>query len=354
MWCVSVLFAVLGVVASAMSWGMCRIDEGLDAEVMVRHLEGTCRDEDRNAFAIAADDVLEALRQGRGVDLKGVVLAGDLSLDRLPLKPFDPDGIRASAVVKRIEDERVSAVRVIHGPFILEDVEVQGIIATNLIEEPGYVVVRGPVSMRGTTIRRAMDLSRMIFLDRADFSGMHIGYEGFFIQAMFAGDADFTRTTFGTHSRFHQAVFLGKAMFTEARFQGLAEFLEVSFAGAAEFARTRFVQGTGFSGSRFHHAVNFSGARFEREVYFRFTVFQGAANFQRALFRHTTDFTDARFGGAADFQKTVFEQPPRISGVELPERVEGQTGFQNLGYPLLFVVLAFLGLGLLLWKKKAR
>ncbi len=326
-WCVSFLFAVLGVVASGMSWAPCRMDEGVDAEVMVRHLQGNCLEEDRYAFPVSSGDVLEALQQGKGVDLKGVVLAGDLFFDRLPLTPFEANRIGVPAIVKRIEDERVSAVRVINGPFMLEDVEVQGIMSTNLVET-GYVLVRGPVSMRGTVIQRAMDLSRMVFLDDADFSEMQIGYEGFFIRAIFAGDADFTRTAFGTHSRFHQARFLEKAAFAGATFQGLAEFMEVSFAGDAGFSRAHFVQGTGFSGSHFHRASNFSAARFEREVYFRFTTFQGEANFQRALFRNTADFTEARFEGGTDFRNVVFEHAPQISGVELSEQGGEASGLQ--------------------------
>ena len=317
LWCASVLCAALGVAASGLSWGPCRIDEGVDAAVMVRHLKGACLEEDRDAFPVLADDVLEALRQGRGVDLKGVVLTGDLFFDRLPLMPVEANLIGVPAIAKRIDDERVSAVRVIYGPFMLEDVEVRGVMATNI--KTGYVLVRGPVSLRGTVIQRALDFSRMIFLDDADFSGMRIGYEGFFIQTLFAGNADFARTDFGIHSRFHHARFVEKVAFTGATFHGLAEFLEVSFAGDAEFARAHFVQGTGFSGSRFHHTSNFSAARFEREVYFRFTAFEDEANFQRALFRNTADFTEARFGGGTDFRHAVFETPPQISGVELPE-----------------------------------
>ena len=203
MWSVSLLLVVIWVVGSGMSWGVCRVEEGTDPRVMVRELTGTCSEEDRQALAVSADDVLAALQQGSGVVLKGVVLSGDLSLDRLNLQPFDPGLVKHPAIVERIQAERVSEVRVIHGPFMLEDVEVQGILATNLIK-PGYIVVRGPVSLRDSTIQQSVDLSRMVFMERADFSDMHIGHEGFFIRAMFARDADFTRAVFGTHSRFHQ------------------------------------------------------------------------------------------------------------------------------------------------------
>lgn len=355
MWTGSLLCVVVWVVASAMSWGACRVDEGTDPQVMVRQLEGTCGEEDRHSLAVSADDVLTALRQGRGVVLKGVVLAGDLPLDRLSLQPFEPGLVGHPAIAERIEAEQVSEVRVIHGPFILEDVDVQGILATNLIE-PGYVVVRGPVSLRGSTIRQSIDLSRMVFLDRADFSDMQIGHEGFLIQALFVRDADFTRTAFGTHSRFHRARFLGKAVFTGARFQGLAEFLEVSFAEDAGFARSRFLQGTGFSGSRFHKTLDLSEARFEREVYFRFAEFLGKADFHRALFRNTADFTEARFQGAVDFREAVFEHPHLLAGVDLSELggKERPTG-QDRDFFILLSILAVLWLLLLaMWKNKHR
>lgn len=354
---VSVLCVVVWVVVSAMSWGACRVEDSSNDRMLVRQLEGACGDEDRHALAVPADDVLAALQQGRGVVLKGVVLAGDLSLDRLALQPFEPKLIPHPAIVERIEAEQVSAIRVMPGPFILEDVEVRGILATNLVES-GYVLVQGLVSLRGTTIRRSMDMSRMVFLDQADFSGMQIGYEGFFIRAVFARDADFTRTVFGTHSRFHQARFLGKAVFTGAQFHGLAEFLEVSFAEEAGFARTRFFQGTGFSGSRFDHILDLSEARFDREVYFRFTDYRGAANFHRTLFRNTADFTEARFQGPVDFQRAVFEQPSQVAGLDLPESA-GQSdkkrpGAQTREFFFLLFVLALLGMILLvLWKRKA-
>ena len=338
-----------------MSWGVCRVEKGTDPRVMVRELKGTCSEEDRRALAVSADEVLTALHEGGGVVLNGVMLTGDLPLDRLRLQPFEPESVGHAAIVERLGAEGVSAVRVIDGPFILEDVEVQGILATNLTES-GYVVVRGPVSLRGSTIRRSMDLSRTVFLDRADFSDVRIGYEGFFIRAMFARGADFTRTSLGTHSRFHLARFLEKAAFTGAQFPGLAEFLEVSFAEDAGFARTRFLQGTGFSGSRFHKTLDLSGARFDREVYFRFTEFQGHADFHRTVFRNTADFTEARFREAVDFREAVFEHPHLVYGVDLPgPGDEAGMSVRDRDFLVLLLILALLGLLMLaVWKKKDR
>ena len=354
-WSVSLICVVVWGVGSAMSWGVCRVEDGTDPRVMVRELKGPCDEEDRRALAVSADDVLTALQQGKGVILKGVALAGDLPLDRLSLQPFEPELVRHPAIVERIEAEQASAVRVIDGPLIFEDVAVQGILATNLTES-GYLVVRGPVSLRGSTIQRSMDWSRTVFLERADFSDVHVGYEGFFLRAIFARDTDFSRTSFGTHSRFHLARFLEQATFTGAQFHGLAEFLEVSFADDAGFARTRFLQGTGFSGSRFHKTLDLSGVRFDREVYFRFTEFRGHADFHRAVFRNTADFTEAQFRGAVDFRGAVFEHPHLVSGVDLSDLGDGRgTIVRDRDFFLLLLILALLGLLLLVvWKKKLR
>ncbi len=349
-WIASLLWLV--VVGPAPSWGLCRVEEGVDPRMMVRLLEGPCSDEDRRMLAVSADEVLKALHQDKGVVLKGVVLVGDLPLDRLRLRPLESEPVRHSTIIERIETERVSEVRVIHGPFILEDVEVRDVLATNLLEA-GYVVARGPVSLRGSTIRRSMDFSRMIFLDRADFSEMHVGHEGFFIRAMFARDVDFSGTAFGTHTRFHQARFLGKATFTGAQFHGLAEFLEVSFT-EADFSRARFFQGMGFSGSRFHEALDLSEARFEREAYFRFVESQGETNVHRTQFQDTADFTEARFRGDVDFRAAVFENPSLLSGIEFHDRSRGELGVRNRDFFLLLFLLALLGLILLaMWKRKA-
>ena len=75
-WSVSLLLVVIWVVGSGMSGGVCRVEEGTDPRVMVRELTGTCSEEDRQALAVSADDVLAALRQGNGVALQGVVLVG--------------------------------------------------------------------------------------------------------------------------------------------------------------------------------------------------------------------------------------------------------------------------------------
>ena len=49
-------------------------------------LSSACTEAEREARAIPAQDLLRALLSGKGIDLAGVVIHGDLLLDELPLR----------------------------------------------------------------------------------------------------------------------------------------------------------------------------------------------------------------------------------------------------------------------------
>ena len=315
---------------TAMAGGPCRVEQTSQttSPMMVRILIGDCSDEDRRLLAISAQDVFVALQLGQGVELDGVMLTGDLMLDDLPLEPIPDEDQLPAFVRERFDRESLIEVRVVKGPLILRDVEVEGVLATNLLNR-GYVIVQGPVSITGSTFQRSLDFSRTIFQDSVDFSENTIGYEGFFIQAVFLKNANFTHTAFGTHSRFHKAVFAGDVLFQEAVFHGIAEFLEVGFEKEADFSNARFVQGTGFSGSHFREVPNFSEATFERETYFRFSKFAKGANFRGGVFRKAADFTEATFGGESDFSSVVFEEPPQFTDEGLANQFRSLNGLQD-------------------------
>ena len=337
---------LLWLVTTAMGDGPCRIEQPASSAMMVRILTGECSEEERLSLAISAKDVLAALQAGQGVRLDGVSLKGDLMLDSLPMEPIPDRGLLPVVVKDRFEKKKLTEVRVLKGPLILHDVDVQGILATNLVKH-GFMIAQGPVSITGSTFRRSVDFSRVIFLDQVDFSKTTIGYEGFFIQSMFLKSADFSNADFGTHSRFHKAVFAGDATFKDAGFHGLAEFLEVGFFKEADFSETRFAQGTGFSGSRFREAPDFSGSTFERETFFRFAQFEKGGKFRGGIFRKTADFTEATFRGEADFSRVVFDEPPEFTDAALADRFRSVPGVRDPQAQAGLFVLA--GLFLLLF-----
>lgn len=281
------------------------------AAPFTRHLPDNCTQEERAGHPVLAEELLAAMKEGRGIDLAGVVVTGDLALDALPLKSVAALDALPPRFKQEIEARHLTEARVIAGPISIRDSLVRGKITTNL--QDGLLVVQGPVTTGGTTFERLVDFSLAVFQSPVDFSDTVLLREGFFIRALFLQPARFERTAFGIHSRFHRAVFADSVTFLRAGFNGLSEFLEVGFEKEASFSRTYFKLGAGFSGSRFHGGLDFSEATFEREAFFLFTVFEGDAYFRRSTFRATADFSDAVFKGLDDFSKVFFEVPPNFT-----------------------------------------
>jgi hypothetical protein len=311
-----------------------------------RHLPQACTPDERGRLAVRAEDLLHALTEGRGVDLAGVVVTGDLLLDQLPLVPSDAAVLPPGRLKDVLQSQHLTTVRVIGGPILLRDCQVRGRIASNLQE--GLLVVRGPVTMAGTTFERSVDFSRTAFLAPVSFSDSILLREAYFIQTLFTRPVTFERTAFGVHSRFHQAMFADTATFLRAGFNGLSEFLEVSFEKDTSFSRTYFKLGTGFSGSRFHGGLDFSEATFEREAFFLFTVFGGDTYFRRATFRAAADFSDAEFRGLEDFSKVLFEVEPSFARTKSNPNRRSLGGLQDpkvlyvIGAALLIFTLGFI------------
>ena len=57
---------------------------------LTRHLGAGCTEQDREARAVDAAQLMQAFKEGKGIDLSGVIVRGDLSLDKLPVGSFRP------------------------------------------------------------------------------------------------------------------------------------------------------------------------------------------------------------------------------------------------------------------------
>lgn len=282
--------------------------------LFVRHFGSECTEQDREAQAVKADEVFAALKNGKGVDIDGATISGDLFFDALPLVRAEVIPNQPFLLRDALRAQQLTEVRRLAGPIVITHSVVRGTIGTRI--KDGYVVVQGPVTLTGTTLERTADFSRMAFLGPVDCSEAVFLSQVFFIQALFAQPVRFEKTAFGPHSRFHRSAFAESVSFLRAGFNGLAEFLEVTFEKEASFSRTYFKMGTGFSGSRFGGILDFSEALFEREAFFTFTVFERDAYFRRSTFRGTADFSDAQFKGIDDFSKVMFDVQPSFARVK--------------------------------------
>ena len=308
------------------------------ANQFVRHLGPDCSHEERQALAVPAADVIAAVKEGKSLDLRGVIVTGDLLLDQLPAEPASSVHVTSSRLNDVIGERGLTTVRIIRGALSIRDSVITGTLATRL--QDGLLIIDGPVDLSGTQFARMLDLSFTGFGGAVDLSGAVLLKEGFFVRSVFTRGAKFDLTAFGGHARFHRARFAGPASFVRTGFNGLTEFLEVTFEQEASFSRAYFKMGTGFSGSRFAGVLDFSEALFEHEAYFSYAEFERDAYFRRTTFRGRADFGEARFDGLDDFSKVMFEQTPNFAGAKIPSVPRQPGGLQNAKF--LYVIAALL------------
>ncbi len=320
-WIVVGGLAILGLPLGAVA-SNCQVETPVSGPgvALTLHLGADCTEQEREARAVDVTQLLQAFREGKGVDFSGVVIRGDLSLDTLPVGSLLPE-------LEGMKELQGREVRVIPGSLTIVNSVVRGVIRHRSTQ--GLLVVKGPVIFSGTRFEQLVDLSRAVFMQPVTLSGAVFLRESYFVQGRFLRDVFAEKTAFGPHTRFHRSVFQGRVTFQQSGFNGLAEFLEVVFEKDVNLSRTYFKLGTGFSGSRFQGLADFSEASFDREAFFTFTLFDGDAYFRRATFRSTADFSDASFKGREDFSKVFFEKGPQFTRATRSATGQAPLGFEN-------------------------
>lgn len=316
------------------------------------HLSSSCTEAEREARAIPAQDLLRVLAEGKGLDLAGVVIQGDLLLDELPaqkaeaVRDLSPED---RLVLDGFKDEDVHVIR---GPFVIKNARVKGRIINRL--KRGVLLITGPVVLAHTRFSGLVDVSRTVFLGLVDGSSAMFEQESYFVQDRFTQGAMFLETKFGPHARFHRSIFAGPAIFRGATFHGLAEFLEVTFAQDANFSQASFRMGTGFSGAHCRAKCNFSSAQFDGDAFFLFALFDRPVTFASARFGSQADFSDASFIGSDDLAEATFARAPLLTRTTrvtatLPGRADRAPFSQAV-----MVGLFLMALGALLYIIKAK
>ncbi|MDH4081676.1 MAG: pentapeptide repeat-containing protein [Nitrospira sp.] len=321
-------------VASYEARATCAVTPGTSdpSAELVTHLPSTCSPDEREAHALAGEAVIDAIAQGRRVDLVGVVIRGDLVFDRLPVEPAEGS------------NEVEGGQRAVHAALSIRDSDVRGVLRHRSSEN--VLRFEGPVDFQGSRFREGVDLSRSVFQQKVELSGAIFEKEAHFVRGRFIGETACRETKFGPSTRFHQSTFQGQLDCTGTLFDGMAEFLEVTFERPVTFERSRFGQGTGFSGSHFKSRVDFGEAIFSRETFFGFTVFENEVLFAGAQFLGAADFSSAEFKRPDDLGKARFDQPPILAQTKrlASEQSDGllQTREGQYVLTLVFLVVAAL------------
>jgi hypothetical protein len=167
-----------------------------------RHLGPGCTEHEREARTVDAAQLLQAFREGKGIDLSGVIVRGDLFLDTLPVSqlPLELSGI------KELQGHEI---RVVPGSMAIVNSVVNGEIRHRSAQ--GSLVVKGPVTFSGTKFEQLVDLSRSVFLQPVTLSGAVFLKESYFVQARFLRDMVAEKTAFGPTHGFTNLSFRGRS-----------------------------------------------------------------------------------------------------------------------------------------------
>src|SRR5690348_15249409 len=118
-------------------------DEPTRAQELLRiHLSASCTQAERETHSVDASTLLAALKQGRSVDLDGVVVRGDLVLEALPVAGKPPP-------LESIVDAQNKEIRIVAGGLSIVNSVVQGKIVHR--SPDGSLVFSGPLTLAGTT-----------------------------------------------------------------------------------------------------------------------------------------------------------------------------------------------------------
>lgn len=346
LFCFLLVFLINGFTATV--WA-CRLLESPSpsSDVLWVHLEGLCFSADQREWAVKGSDILEALKDGKSIDIQGALVVGDVLLDELPVQPAAEIPYIPQPVQDHLTQRGIENIRVIPSAITIRDSQFEKNFATNLVND--FLLILGEVDLTGTSFLQAVDFSKIIFAKPFMMANVNVKHEGFFIEAQFEHPVDFSQTNFGTHSRFHKAVFRGPVTFAGVQFQGVAEFLEVEFFQAANFSRANFLSGTGFSGSVFHGPIDFSEVKTKQEIYFRFSEFKDRVSFRDGQFRSVVDFSNSRFDGEYDFSEGEFAVQPDFTASNISVNVQISDGkFNRQSQWMLFGGLVIL-VGFYLW-----
>ncbi|OQW34472.1 MAG: hypothetical protein A4E19_18620 [Nitrospira sp. SG-bin1] len=316
---------------------------GTDAGLVI-HLPPSCTLAERETHAVRAETIMAAIADGRPVDLLGVIVRGDLLLDRLAVHTAPRSSVptpETSGQADRGDDKGQRRVR---EALSLRESVVLGAVRHRSVDST--IRFEGPVDFVRSHFKQGVDLSRSVFDEPLDLSGATFDKEAYFVQGEFTKQLDCRDAKFGPSTRLHRSVFHGPVNCTGALFDGMAEFLEVTFERPAAFERSRFGMGAGFSGSRFRSRISFSEAIFSRETFFAFTVFEDEAIFAGAQFLGSADFSNSEFRRPDDLAKARFDQPPSLAQAKRIESAQSvnllQVSHGQYAFTLALLVMAAL------------
>jgi len=201
--------------------------------------------------------------------------------------------IDAEEIVEAIEDGKTVEIinAVIEGAFMLKHINIDGKITIQRTK------IRGQVDWSYAAFKQVLNLENSIFEIDATFIGIMVEKDIFQDNVTFLGNATFADITVNGVFHSRDSTFKKDAIFVESVFKKRVEFSKTTFEGKVDFGITRI-------GS----VVVFNEAKFEKQVIFNSTKIEGAAFFNSTIFEDDVDFIGAQIYNTVEFYKAQFKQ----------------------------------------------
>jgi hypothetical protein len=333
----------------------CIMNETKNKEVTPSLLKYVCpdnwSDQKKEANPIDAEEIVEAIKDGKEVEIINAVIEGsfilrslnvesEVSIQRTKIKgPLD----WSYATFKRVlnfensifeTDATFKAVTVEKDMF-LDNVTFGGFAAFSDITVLGIFYSRsanykkqsiftegnfkkrielnkskfeGEANFVSARIGSVAVFTGAEFKERASFNGAQIGEGAFFNPATFEGEANFVSARIGSSAVFTGAEFKEQAIFNGAQIGEGAFFNPATFEGEANFVSARIGSSAVFTGSEFKEQASFSCAQIDGPAFFDLATFEGEANFVSARIGSSAEFTGAEFKERASFNSAQIQR----------------------------------------------
>ena len=300
----------------------------IKADLLKYILPNKCSEKEKNANPISAEEVVEALRSGKAVEIINAIIKGPL-------------------IIKSM---------IIEGKVTIEQTNIKGFV------DCSYTMFKKVLSLKHSTFENdanfnAVTIEKDFFLDEATFLGeanflnlivMGIFYGratrfkkgAIFNEATFKksidlqksifeeGEADFLNAQIGTYATFHGAIFKRKARFNSVRIAGAAFFSEATFEGEADLVDAQIGSNADFTEAVFKQKASFNGAQIAGTAFFSPAIFEGEADFisirigrnaefMKVVFKQMVIFNNARIAEVAFFSEATFEEEARFTCAQI-------------------------------------
>ncbi|MFH1336442.1 MAG: pentapeptide repeat-containing protein [Candidatus Zixiibacteriota bacterium] len=253
-------------------------------------------EEEQVVEPIPAQEVIQAIKSGKSIEIINAVIEGPLNLESL----------------------------VVNGKIKIQGTKIKGQLDCSYAEFKQVLdfhstTFHSEVKFTGATIAKDIILRNTTFHEKSEFTDMIVEGALYGELCKFLNEVDFVATQIKRRAVFTKGIFEQKAMFTGFNITGTGFFDSTVFIKEANFGSAQINGRAIFEGAIFKDDFNFASVRigacaefkntlFKKNAVFHMTQIEESAFFHRANFEGTADFRYIQVGSNVEFNGAIFNR----------------------------------------------